>query len=73
MSAEDEAQASWQISNEFAVVVLRKIKTRNGERLEISAPKRGFSIQLDPVELECLTWQNHELFSDLLRSPLGPE
>jgi len=60
------------ISNEFAVVEVRKVYTRNGERLEIAAPKLGRAIRLDPLELESLTWQEHPFFSQLLRSPLGP-
>jgi len=60
------------ISNEFAVVRVRKVYTRNGERLEIVAPKLGHVIRLDPLELESLTWQDHAYFSQLLRSPLGP-
>jgi len=61
------------ISNEFAVVNVRKVYTRNGERLEIVAPKLGYAIRLDPLELESLTWQEHAFFSSLLRSPLGPD
>lgn len=60
------------ISNEFALVSIRKVYTRNGERLEIVAPKGGSAIRLDPLELESLTWQRHEFFSTLLRNPLGP-
>jgi hypothetical protein len=62
-----------RLANEFAEVVVRKVATRNGVRLEISAPKLGYGIRLDPLELESLTWQHPDLFSELLRTPTGPE
>jgi hypothetical protein len=61
------------IGNEFAFVRVRKVYTRNGERLQIQAPKMNYEILLDPIELESLTWQDHELFSRLLETPFGPE
>lgn len=62
-----------QISNEFATIRVRKVQTRNGERLEIHSPRLGYSIRLDPLELESLTWQTSETFSKLLETPYGPE
>jgi hypothetical protein len=56
------------VANEFALVRCRKVYTRNGERLEIEAPKRGLRIHLDAVELESLTWQTPDMLSLLLRS-----
>ena len=61
------------LANEFAEVLVRKVTTRNGVRLEIVAPKIGRRIFLDPVELESLTWQTPETFSSFLRTPFGPE
>lgn len=61
-----------EIGNEFAYVRVRKVRTRNGERLEIEAPKLGYRIRLDPVELESLTWQPSETFSRFLATPFGP-
>lgn len=61
------------VSNEFTSVRVRKVHTRNGERLEIRSAKLGFWIHLDPLELEALTWQAPELFSGLLETPYGPE
>ena len=61
-----------RISNEFAVVFLSKVNTRNGERLLIESPKLGYSIALDPLELESLTWQETEVFSKFLETPHGP-
>jgi len=61
------------LSNEFTTVQVRKVRTRNGERLEISAPRLGYTILLDPLELESLTWQDVHTFSRLLQTPYGPE
>jgi hypothetical protein len=63
----------FELANEYAAVTVRKVYTRNGVRLEIVSPRLGRGIRLDPVELEVLTWQRHELFSELLRTPFGPE
>lgn len=60
-----------EIANEFTVVRVRKVWTRNGERLQIEAPKLGSSILLDPLELESLTWQSHDTFSAFLETPFG--
>ena len=62
-----------ELGNEFASVVVRKVRTRNGERLLISAPKRDAGILLCPLELESLTWQTPETFSAFLAEPFGPE
>jgi hypothetical protein len=61
------------IANEFAHVQVRKVWTRNGERLEIAAPRLDYKIRLDPLELESLTWQTTETFSKFLETPFGPE
>ena len=52
---------------------MERVQTRNGARLRISVPSSGRAILLCPFELEALTWQDHELFSRLLRTPNGPE
>jgi hypothetical protein len=62
-----------EITNEFAQVRVCKIWTRNGERLEIEAPKLGYRIWLDPLELESISWQTPETFSRLLQTPFGPD
>lgn len=64
---------SWSIANEFTTVEVRKVTTRNGERLLVRSTKLGFAVALDPLELESLTWQDASLFSELLRTPYGPE
>jgi hypothetical protein len=62
-----------RLGNEFTEVVVERVQTRNGARLRISVPASGHQILLCPLELEALTWQGHELFSALLRTPHGPE
>jgi hypothetical protein len=61
-----------EVINEFATVRVRKVETRNGTRLEISSQRLGYTIQLDAMALESLTWQPMETFSRLLETPLGP-
>lgn len=68
--ANDEAI---ELANEYAAVQVRRVRTRNGVRLEIVAPQIGRAIRLCPVELESLTWQTPETFSEFLRTPFGPE
>ena len=46
------------VANEFTEVVVRRVDTRNGSRLLISAPRTGQWISLDALEVEALTWQN---------------
>lgn len=62
----------FEIANEFAYVRVRKVWTRNGERLEIEAPKLGHRILLDAIELESISWQPTETFSKFLETPFGP-
>lgn len=62
-----------ELANEYAMVRVRQVKTHNGVRLEIAAPRLGRVIHLCPVELESLTWQTHETFSGFLKTPFGPE
>ena len=47
-----------------------RVETRNGVRLRIESPRLGRSIDLDPLELESLTWQSHDLFTRVPRRPV---
>jgi hypothetical protein len=60
------------IANEFADVVIRKVETRNGMRLDIWSPRRGSRIRLDAVALDCLSFQEPELISELLSRRPAP-
>ena len=51
-----------EIANEFAYVHVRKVHTRNGERLEIESPRRNSLIRLDPLELEAIACKDDESF-----------
>lgn len=62
---------SFTVANEFAEVTLQKIHTPRGERVEIKSPSLGYQIRLDAVALESLSWQEPELFSELLEEPFG--
>jgi len=66
------ADPAVDVGNEFAVVSVRKVYTRNGERLEISSPRLGYAIRLDALALESLTWQTMETFTKFLEEPFGP-
>ena len=62
-----------EIANEFAAVTVTRVETRNGVRLRIESARSGRSIDLDPLELESLTWQSHDVFTGFLAEPYGPE
>ena len=59
------------IANEYAYVLIRKVRTRNGVRLEIYSPKLGLRTFLDPLELESLTWVQKSVFDRFLETPYG--
>jgi hypothetical protein len=61
------------ISNEFATVTVRKVRTRNGERLEIRSAGQDRAIRLDALALEALTWSDALTVGQGLETPLGPE
>ncbi|MEU3618010.1 dihydrodiol dehydrogenase [Streptomyces sp. NPDC006872] len=61
------------IGNEFSEVHVTKVRTRNGMRLRIRDAKSDREILLCPLALESLTWQNPDLFTELLSTPYGPE
>lgn len=59
------------IANEFTGVTMRKVLTRNGERLEIVTIKTGNRILLDAMQLEILTTLRPEKFNELFARHLG--
>lgn len=59
------------ISNEFADVVVTRVRTRNGVRLDIWSPRRGSRVQLDAVALDCLSYQPPETFTAMLAEKPG--
>jgi hypothetical protein len=74
MSAGTTGDEPIYIVNEFASVRVRKIRTRNGERLEIAALTGGRKrrILLDALVLESLTWRSVLELGGGLQTPFGP-
>ena len=60
------------VANEFTEVVVRRVDTRNGSRLLISAPKSGQWISLDALEVEALTRQNARTLAAMVGNTAGP-
>jgi hypothetical protein len=60
------------VANEFTEVVVRRVDTRNGSRLLISAPKSGHWISLDALEVEALTRQNARTLAAMVGNTAGP-
>ena len=58
-----------KIKNESATALVRKVRTRNGVRLEIYSPEMDKRVYLDPLLLESLAWQTPETFSNTLEDP----
>jgi hypothetical protein len=58
-----------EISNESALALVRKVRTRNGVRLEIYSPESDKRVYLDPLLLESLAWQTPQTFSETLEDP----
>jgi hypothetical protein len=65
--------AGFVVANEFAVVSVRKVGTRNGERLEIRSLSHDRSILLDAIALEALTWSTPLEVGRGLETPFGPD
>lgn len=61
------------IGNEFTGVQLRKVWTRNGERLEVRAPARNYRALLDAMQLEIVAAQDPAAFTALFQRKLGSD
>ncbi|MQY14137.1 hypothetical protein SRB5_42990 [Streptomyces sp. RB5] len=59
------------VGNEFTGVRVRKVFTRQGERLEIQVPRHGHRILLDPMQLEIIAVQEPAKFSELFARRFG--
>lgn len=59
------------IANEFTGTLVRKVSTRNGERLEVSTPRFGHRVLLDAMQLEIISTLTPEKFSELFSRNLG--
>ncbi len=59
-------------ANEFTEVVVRRVDTRNGSRLLITAPRTGQWISLDALEVEAITWQNTRTLTAMVGNSGAP-
>jgi hypothetical protein len=67
-------KGEWQgVGNEFTGAQVRKVWTRNGERLQIFIPQRGSSILLDAMQLEIIAAQDASQFTKLFERKLDNE
>ena len=69
----DDVEGELVITNEFTSVRLRKLRTRNGEVLEIASLQVDHKVRLDALVLESLTWRSHEELYKGLETPFGAE
>lgn len=58
-----------RITNEFAEVTVRRVRTGKGERLEVRDRESGEAIRLDALELEALARSDGAAFDALFGSP----
>ncbi|MGK5112342.1 MULTISPECIES: hypothetical protein [unclassified Geodermatophilus] len=68
-----EAGEWFGIGNEFTGVRVRKVWTRNGERLELHVPARNHRILLDAMQLEIVAAQDPSAFTRLFQRQLGSD
>lgn len=61
------------IGNEFTGVQVRKVFTRNGERLQVHVPAKGYDVLLDAMQLEIIAAQDPEQFTWLFQRKLGSD
>ena len=54
------------LRSEFGYVRIEKDTSASGDRLKITDLRTNKSNYLDPLELECLAWAEHENLQDLL-------
>lgn len=62
-----------QIANEYATILLQPLETTAGPRLDVRSQKLGYGCRLSPAELAVVARERPGFFSELLRTPLGPE
>ncbi|HWK60642.1 MAG TPA: hypothetical protein VNT00_04410 [Eoetvoesiella sp.] len=72
-----EVAEKFSIANEFTGAWVRKVWTRNGERLEVSIPKTGNVVYLDAMQLEIIARQSPASLArfnaQVLQSEFDPE
>ncbi|GAA4988009.1 hypothetical protein GCM10023205_68670 [Yinghuangia aomiensis] len=58
--------AELRLANEFASIVLRKVRHGNAHRIEVRSERRGRSVLLDPTALDAITRLTPDQVSRLL-------
>lgn len=61
------------IGNEFTGAQVRKVFTRNGERLQVHVPAKNYDVLLDAMQLEIIAAQDPEQFTWLFQRNLGSD
>lgn len=61
------------ISNEFAGVLIQRVLTVQGDRLEVLIPKTGVCAYLDPMQLEVIATLPPKAFSELIKRVLDDQ
>lgn len=59
-----------RVTNEFGHAEVRASESPDHDWLAIVAPKQGFSVRLNAVALESITWQEQDAFAELIRERL---
>ncbi|TYT62593.1 hypothetical protein [Natrialba swarupiae] len=65
----NDGTSELMVANEYGQVVLEK---EGDSGVHLTAPKLGYDITLGVDELEWLTVQDHETFTEFLEQPFGP-
>ncbi len=68
-----EAGEWFGIGNEFTGAQVRKVLTRNGERLQLHVPAKHYDVLLDAMQLEIIAAQDPEQFSWLFQRRFGSD
>jgi hypothetical protein len=69
---QDRPEPAISLGNEFAEIRVSRLETRNGSRLLIESTRTGQWVALCPLELESLTWQGPQTFSEMIGHPMEP-
>lgn len=67
----EDMAAALTVSNEFTRVCVRKVKTAQGDRLELSLPKTGAFTRLDALQLEAIVSLPPEAFTQFIQASHG--
>lgn len=66
-SEEEDSTELTRVTNEFGHAEVRVSQLSDHDWLVIVAPKQGFSVQLNAVALESITWQEQDTFAELIK------